>query len=129
MKWLKVFSLFVVLHAAGWAVAHAYHGKNPRTVLVVADTSFDMKPHFASMENWIDNFERTGRYQEILIGTDKAMIGPLSDIQSRNSIFRAAFGKSSTESLQRYNSSVADTKIWLSDGSVKPDGWRVVTFD
>ena len=129
MKWLKVFSLFILLHAAAWVVAHAYQSKNPRTVLVVADTSFDMKPHFVSMENWIDNFEKTGRYQEILIGTDKAMIGPLYDIQSRNSIFRAAFGKSSIESLQRYNSSSADTKIWLSDGSIKPDGWRVVTFD
>jgi hypothetical protein len=129
MKWLKVFSLFVLMHAVAWAVAHAYQSKNPSTVLVVADTSFNMKPHFVSMENWIDNFEQTGRYQEILIGTDKAMIGPLSEIQSRNSIFRAAFGKSSAENLQRYSSSNADSKIWLSDGSFKPEGWRVITFD
>ncbi len=129
MKWLKVFALFFGLHAVAWAAAHVYHGNNPKTVLVVADTSFIMKPKFAAMQNWIEDFESSGRYQEILIGTDKAMIGPLADIQSRNSIFRAAFGKSSAESLLPYSSTVADKKIWLSDGSVSPDGWRVVRFD
>ena len=129
MKWLKVFALFFALHAVGWAAAHVYHGKNPKTILVVADTSFVMKPQFSQMQKWIEAFETTGRYQKILIGTDKAMIGPLADIQSRNSIFRAAFGKSSAESLLRYSNSEADKKIWLSDGSISPDGWSVVTFD
>ena len=129
MKWLKVFALFFAMHAVAWAASHVYHGKNPKTVLVVADTSFTMKPKFAAMQNWIEDFENTGRYQEIVIGTDKALIGPLADIQSRNSIFRAAFGKSTTESLLRYSNVTADKKIWLSDGSVKPSGWDVVTFD
>ena len=129
MKWLKVFALFVGLHAAGWVAAHIYHGNNPKTVLVVADTSFIMKPQFSAMQSWIEDFESNGRYQEILSGTDKAMIGPLADIQSRNSIFRAAFGKSSTESLLPYNSVSADKKIWLSDGSISPSGWSVVKFD
>lgn len=129
MKWLKVFALFFGLHAVAWAAAHVYHGSNPKTVLVVADTSFIMKPKFAAMQKWIEDFEISGRYQEILIGTDKAMIGPLADIRSRNSIFRAAFGKSSAESLLPYSNTAADKKIWLSDGSINPDGWRVVRFD
>ena len=113
MKWLKVFAVFVLLHTAGWVAAHVYQSNNPKTVLVVADTSFDMKPHFSAMESWITDFEQAGRYQEILIGTDKAMIGPLTDIQSRNTIFRAAFGKSSADSLQRYNSTAAREKIFF----------------
>ena len=129
MKWLKVFALFFGLHAAAWAAAHVYHGSNPKTVLVVADTSFIMKPQFAAMQKWIEDFETDGRYQEIMIGTDKALIGPLTDIRSRNSIFRAAFGKSSAESLLRYSSFTADKKIWLSDGSITPNGWSVVKFD
>jgi len=129
MKWLKVFSLFVLFHAAAWGASHVYHAANPKTVLVVADTSFTMKPHFAQMQKWIEDCEAEGRYKAIIVGTDKAMIGPLEAIQSRNSIFRAAFGKSSAENLQKYSSVKADEKIWLSDGSVMPAGWEVVTFD
>jgi len=129
MKWLKVFSLFIVFHAAAWGASHVYHTANPKTVLVVADTSFDMKPHFAQMQKWIENCESEGRYKTIIIGTDKAMIGPLADIQSRNSIFRAAFGKSSTENLLQYEAVQADEKFLLSDGSVAADGWDVILFD
>ncbi len=129
MKWLKVFAVFFGLHAIAWVAAHVYHSNNPKTVLVVADTSFVMKPQFSAMQSWIEDFETNGRYQQILIGTDKAMIGPLAEIRSRNSIFRAAFGKSSTESLLPYSSVPADKKIWLSDGSISPSGWSVVKFD
>jgi len=43
MKWLKVFVLFVVLHAVGWAVAHWYKQSRPEQVLLVADTSNSLK--------------------------------------------------------------------------------------
>jgi len=129
MKWLKVFSLFVILNAVAWVASHVYHSANPKTVLVVADTSFDMKPHFAQMQKWIEDCESTARYKKIIVGTDKAMIGALEDIQSRNSIFRAAFGKSSAENLLQYESVQADEKFLLSDGSVAADGWEVILFD
>ncbi len=129
MKWLKVFALFIILHAAAWACMHVYQSNNPKTVLVVADTSFSMKPHFSAMQEWIETLESTGRYQSIIVGTDKAMIGPLADIQSRNSIFRAAFGKSSEASLVPYTSIDAHQKIWLSDGSVAPNGWQLIKFN
>lgn len=128
MKLLKVFSIFVFLHVAAWVGAHVYRSANPDRVLVVADTSFAMKPKFSAMQDWIESFEASSRYQRILIGTDKAQIGELAELKSKESIFRTVFGKMSTESLQRYADLQATEKILLSDGSVRPDGWTVITF-
>lgn len=129
MKWLKVFALFLVLHIAGWVGAHGYLQKNPSRILIVADTSFSMKQHFPEMERWIDDYAASCRYATIEIGTDKAMIGPLSDIKDHRSIFRTAFGRSTEESLARYSSAQADKRILLSDGAFESSGWELITFN
>ena len=128
MKWLKVFAVFVVLNVLFWIGAHIYKTANPQTVLLVADTSFSLKPQYPAMQSWIDHYAADTRYRKITIGTDKALIGAFSDIKSTDSIFRVSFGRSTPESLMPYESEQTDERIFLSDGSFKPSGWTLVTF-
>ena len=128
MKLLNVFGLFCVLHVAAWAGTHTYLSQHQPDVLIVVDTSYALKPQFAAMERWINEREANTRYQRILVGTDKALLGELSALKSREAIFRTAFGRMSVENLQRYDATTAHEKILLSDGSIKPSGWTVVTF-
>ena len=128
MKWLKVFGLFAVLHLLFWFGAHWYKTNNPNTVLLVADTSFALKPHFVDMQRWIEDYSSSQRYTNIVVGTDKALIGDLDELLSKDTIFRVSFGRSTADSLKRYSHLAASEKIFLSDGTVKPSGWDVVTF-
>lgn len=128
MKWLKVFSVFLMLHVATWAAAHIYMTQNPATVLIIADTSFSMKPWFVDMQHWIDDYAERGRYRRMLIGTDKAMIGDLAEVKSRESIFRTAFGRSDAGDLLQYDNVRADEYILLSDGTFRMPGWQLVIF-
>ena len=50
MKYLKVFSVFVLLHAIAWGGAHAYLSKNNESMLIVVDTSFSMKQKFPEIK-------------------------------------------------------------------------------
>lgn len=128
MKLIKVFTLFFVLHAAGWAAAHVYLGQHPQQVLLVVDTSYSMKPQFTAIDEWINDFAAGSRYQSIIVGTDKAMLGKLDELTSRSVIFRTAFGRMTEGSLDRYHGIEAEEKILLSDGAIKPEGWTVVSF-
>ena len=128
MKSLKIFGLFLVLHAAAWAGTHVYLSQHQPDVLIVVDTSYALKPQFAAMERWIAAREASTRYKKIVVGTDKALLGELASLKSREAIFRTAFGRMSAENLQRYAQMSAAEKILLSDGSIKPTGWTVVTF-
>jgi len=128
VKSLKIFGLFLVLHAAAWAGTHVYLSQHQPDVLIVVDTSYALKPQFAAMERWIAAREASTRYKKIVVGTDKALLGELASLKSREAIFRTAFGRMSAENLQRYAQTSAVEKILLSDGSIKPTGWTVVTF-
>lgn len=129
MKWLKVFSVFILLHVLLWAGAHAYRTANPKTVLIGVDTSFDLKPHFPAMQNWIEAYESEARYESITIVSDKSVIGPLSEISSRQSIFRTAFGRSDEQDFLAYDATPADKRVLLSDGSFVMQGWELVRFE
>ncbi len=128
MKWIKVFSVFVLLHIVAWAGAHFYKSKNPTKVLLVADTSFALKPHFGDMQKWIDNYVSTSRYIDVQVGTDKTFIGPYEELKSADSLFRVSFGRSNADSLKQYASHDADERIFLSDGHFPTSGWNHVTF-
>lgn len=128
MKVVKVFAVFLCLHIAGWVAAHAYLVQNPKQVLLVVDTSYSMKPQFPEIAAWIDEYAATSRYQAIRMGTDKAMLGPLDELKSRSIIFRTAFGRITEGSLDRYLDLKVDEKILLSDGTVRPEGWKVINF-
>lgn len=128
MKSLKIFGLFLVLHTAAWAGTHVYLSQHQPNVLIVVDTSYALKPQFAAMERWIAAREASTRYKKLVVGTDKALLGELASLKSREAIFRTAFGRMSEENLQRYAQTSAAEKILLSDGSIKPAGWTVVTF-
>ncbi|SEA85489.1 MAG: hypothetical protein QJT81_05525 [Candidatus Thiothrix putei] len=128
MKRLTVFGLFLVLHLAAWAGTHVYLKQHQPDILVVVDTSYALKPQFAAMERWIAHREANTRYQRIIVGTDKALLGELATLKSRDAIFRTAFGRMSADNLQRYEATIAREKILLSDGSIRPQGWTVVTF-
>ncbi len=129
MKWLKVFSVFVVLHLVLWLGAHFYRTINPITVTLGVDTSFDLKPFFPAMQSWIEDYEANARYERITVVTDKSAIGLLDSIQSRQSIFRTAFGRSSADDFAAYQSAPSDKRILLSDGSFVIEGWELVNFD
>lgn len=128
MKILKIFALFIVLHLAAWGTAHFYLSKNKPEILVVVDTSYAMKPKFSEMRDWIEDFESGANYKKLVIGTDKAMLGLLSELKSKDVIFRTAFGKMNVDSLNRYMGSTAKQKILLSDGRFSPEGWEVIKF-
>ena len=130
MKFLKIFGLLILFQCVIWIGSHLYFSMNKSEVLVVVDTSFSMKPNFPDVQNWIETHERQDRYKNIMIGTDKAALGALNDLSSKEVIFRTSFGKLSAENLTRLYSHVkADEKILLSDGSLSPDGWDVVSFN
>ena len=128
MKWIKVFAVFLLLHALAWGGAHLYWQQNPERVLIVADTSFSLKPEFVAMQNWIEDYVAQSRYRHVLVGTDKAMLGDFDDLRSADVIFRTAFGRASADSLSRYSAIDAGERIFLSDGSFEPDGWQLVRF-
>lgn len=128
MKFLKVFGLFLLIHVAAWAGTHFYLTQQTTEVLVVVDTSYNLKPQFSAMEDWINKFEANTRYKTIVVGTDKALLGKLSDIKAKSAIFRTAFGRMTEADLARYNESKAVEKILLSDGTIQPSGWKVVKF-
>ena len=128
MKWVKVFSVFIVLHIVLWGAAHLYRSTFPTKVLIGVDTSFGLKPQFPAMQTWIEDYEASSRYETITIVTDKSEIGPLSEIASRQSIFRTAFGRSKAEDFQDYRSLAADKRVLLSDGSFVIQGWDLTRF-
>lgn len=128
MKWVKVFLVFFILHVVVWIVTHAYWSRNPSTVLIVADTSFSLKPNFIAMQQWIENYAEEARYSNIVVGTDKALLGDFNDLRSTDVIFRTSFGRSTSSSLDRYSTLDVDKRIFLSDGSFQVDGWQVIDF-
>ncbi len=129
MKWLKVFSIFIVLHVVLWACAHTYRSVKRTHVMLGVDTSFQLKSHFPAMQNWIETYESNSRYEAITIVSDKSVIGPLDEIASRQSIFRTAFGRSDAQDFSKYESTPADKRVLLSDGSFVMQGWELVRFD
>ena len=128
MKFVKIFSLFLVLHLVAWSGAHWYLSQNKPEVLLVVDTSYSMKPKFNEMKEWIASFDSSSRYKTVVVGTDKALLGNLDGLKSHSVIFRTAFGRMTETNLQRYSNSKSKEKIFLSDGSLTPDGWKLVIF-
>lgn len=127
MKYIKVFSFFILVHAAAWGGIHSYLDQNKETILIVVDTSHSMKPKFAEIQQWIEDFEINARYKSIFIGTDKAMLGKLDELRRKEEIFRTAFGNLKENSLKKYINQEG-RKILLSDGSLTPEEWEVVSF-
>lgn len=128
MKFLKIFGLFIALHLIGWGGAHYYQSQHPKEILIVADTSYAMRDKFPAMLEWINDYDKQARYKHIVVGTDKALLGDLASLPSRNVIFRTSFGSLTAENLARYDQNPADQKILLSDGSQQPAGWKLVKF-
>ncbi len=129
MRYLHLFGLLILLHALAWTASHWYLQQNKRDVLLVVDTSYSMKSHFPKVRRWLDEFEADARYRNIQVGTDKAYLGELTGLESREMIFRTAFGKLNTDALDRlYSSSDATQKYLLTDTTFDDDGWTVVKF-
>lgn len=128
IKILKIFSIFILLHSIAWGATHLYLSKNTTEILLVVDTSYAMKPKFSEMKQWITRLENKSKYKKIIIGTDKALLGNLAQLKSKDIIFRTAFGRMNAENLNRYTGTSAQQKILLSDGAIRPDGWKVVRF-
>jgi len=129
MKWLKILTPLIALHLIVWIASHLFFVNNKKDILLVVDTSYSMKEKSGKVLAWIDQFEANDRYREITVGTDKALLGALSELSSKDVIFRTSFGKLTNDNLVRlYSNTDADIRILLSDGSLQPQGWDVVTF-
>jgi len=129
MKYAKIFAIFVMLHLAAWIGTHVYASNSNNHVLIVVDTSFSMKTKFPKIRQWIDDYESQNRYKKILIGTDKAMLGEITQLPSKDVIFRKSFGKLQESNLKRhYGGEKVKQKILLSDGSIQPSDWETVEF-
>lgn len=128
MKLIKLFSIFVLLHLSAWGATHLYLSHNTTEILLVVDTSYAMKPKFSEMKQWIIKLENKSQYKKIIVGTDKALLGDLAQLKSKDIIFRTAFGRMNIDNLNRYTGMSVQQKILLSDGSIQPTGWRVVDF-
>ncbi len=130
MKFLKIFGLLILFQCVLWIGSHIYFSTNKTNVLLVVDTSFSMKSNFPAVQSWIEEYEGRDRYKTIMIGTDKASLGTLDQLASKDVIFRTSFGKLSADNLTRLYSHIrADKRILLSDGSLNPDGWDLVSFN
>ncbi len=129
MKWLKVFSVFVLLHVVLWVCSHLYKSINPTEVLVGVDTSFAMTEHFPAMQQWISSYENNARYETITVVTDKESIGSLNELSSLDAIFRSAFGRSDEEDFYQYRNLPPTKRILLSDGRFVMQGWDLVKFE
>lgn len=129
MKWLKVFSVFILLHLLLWAGTHVYKSVNPTEVLVGVDTSFAMTEQFPSMQQWIANYDNEARYESLTVVTDKELIGTTRELSSLDSIFRSAFGLSDASSFQKYEHYPQTKRFLLSDGRYAPKGWELVKFE
>ena len=129
MKWLKILTPLLALHLIAWIASHIYFTNNKQEVLLVVDTSYSMKEKSGRVLQWIDQYEGGDRYKSVTIGTDKALLGKLTDLSSKDVIFRTSFGKLTNDNLLRLYSNVdADTRILLSDGSLRPQDWELITF-
>ena len=128
MKIIKIFSIFILLHVTAWGATHLYLSKNTSEILLVVDTSYAMKPKFSEMKQWIIDLENSSHYKKITVGTDKALLGNLEQLKSKDIIFRTAFGRMNSDNLNRYTGSSANEKILLSDGVIQPKGWEVISF-
>ena len=127
MKLIKVFSLFVLFHALSWGGMHLYLASHPEEVLLVVDTSYSMKKKFPQIEKWIKSYDDSARYKKISIGTDKAYIGVIDDLNSYNDIFRTSFGRFHLDSLNKYSNN-AGKRFFLSDVTSAPEGWELISF-
>lgn len=118
-----------MLHLLAWAASHFYMEQNKREVLLVVDTSYSMKAKFGQVRRWLDDFEQDARYKKIVVGTDKAFLGALADLQSREVVFRTAFGKLNADNLHNlYVDSEASHKYLLTDSAFDNADWEVVRF-
>jgi hypothetical protein len=87
----------LVGHAGMWGGSHWYFSEHPRQILVVVDSSYDMRNHYVQLENWLADFSASRRYSRIQLGTDKLELGPLEDIKNLNVLTRSAFGRFNQE--------------------------------
>lgn len=129
MAWLKSFAAFVLLQVVLWGGAHVYLTGAPKDVLLVVDTSYAMKPHFTDARTWIDDLADSSRYTRIEVGTEKAKLGDLEELSSRDNLFRTSFGKLSQENmLNLYKGNDATKKYLLTSEAISIDGWQVVSW-
>ena len=72
MKVHKVFSVFILLHVSGWAVAHVWMTNHQKEVLLVVDTSYAMKPKFTEIQQWIDEHQKLETY--VILDDESGML-------------------------------------------------------
>ncbi len=129
MAWLKSFVAFVLLQAVVWGGTHFYFTTSPKQALVVVDTSYAMKAHFSDAEKWIEDYLGSTRYTNIEVGTDKVSLGNISELRSRDILFRTAFGRISKENVASlYSNNDAAHKVLLTSDPLQLEGWQVVSW-
>jgi len=113
MKWLKILTPLLALHLIVWIASHFFFAANKKEILLVVDTSYSMKEKSGKVLDWIARYENGNRYKDITIGTDKAVLGALSELSSKDVIFRTSFGKLTNDNLARLYSNSRNAFVSL----------------
>lgn len=83
----------VAAHAIVWLGSHVWFSEHPRRILVVVDSSFEMRNHYGDIEKWLTDLDAKSRYAQIELGTDKLTMGKLDEVKSLSSLTRSAYGR------------------------------------
>ncbi len=76
-----VIALAIILNSGIFGASHWYFGNNPRTTMVIVDSSFSMKKQWTLVNTSIRFINDKHRYDQLYLATDKADIGVIDPPQ------------------------------------------------
>ncbi len=120
-------AIAIVIQLGGLVGAHFYFQANPRNVLIVVDSSYGLSGFQSQIEDWIDDYLASERYERVAYATDKTYLG--RGEANRDRLYRVSFGSMNTQTLnQNYPSRDYSERILLTFNDVDLNGWQVVEF-
>ena len=76
-----IVALAIILNLGIFTASHWYFSNNPRTTMVIVDSSFPMKKHWTLVNQNIRFISDKHRYDQLYLATDKADIGVIDPPQ------------------------------------------------
>lgn len=122
---LKYLVFVIAVHVLAWGGTHWYLSGHPERILIVVDSSYEMRNQGPRVTEWVEKFSATRRYVQVHVGTDKADLGPLSELSSPAALTRSTFGRFDAQRvLTMYGHADFDEKIILSNQPLAMDGFE-----
>ena len=76
-----IVALAIVLNLGIFGASHWYFSNNPRTTMVIVDSSFSMSKNWTLVNQSIEFISDKHRYDQLYLATDKADIGVINPPQ------------------------------------------------